>query len=87
MFLCVPFSDNRILSVSVVVILCLVYIRLRFPVLFKSVTISDVTILKNPWAIELKMKMLLWRLYFMLIVLQNLSRKVKTSLMKRRVEK
>ena len=43
--------------------------RLRFPVLFKSVTISDVTILKNPWAIELKMEMLLWKLYFMLIVL------------------
>ena len=38
--------------------MCLVYIRLRFPVLFRSVTISDVTIMKNPWAIELKMEML-----------------------------
>ena len=45
------------------------YIRLRFPLIFKSVTISDVTILKNPLAIELKMEMLLWRLYFILIVL------------------
>ena len=54
---------NRMLPVSLVVISCLVYIRLRFPVLFKSVTISDVTILKNPWAIELKMEMLLSRLY------------------------
>ena len=52
-------ADNRILSVLLVVILCLVYIRLRFPVLFKYVTISDVTISKNPWAIELKMEMML----------------------------
>ena len=67
--LCNSFSGNRILSFSLVVILCLVYIRFRFPVLFKSVIVSDVTILKNPWAIELKMEMLLWRLFFMLIVL------------------
>ena len=45
------------LSVSLVVFLCLVYIRLCFPVLFKSVTTSDVTGLKIPWAIELKMEM------------------------------
>ena len=32
---------------------------LRFPVIFKSVTIFDVSILKNPWAIEFKMEMLL----------------------------
>ena len=57
--MCVPFSDNRMLSVPLVVTLCLVYTRLRFPVLFKSVTISDVTIFKNPRAFELKMEMLL----------------------------